>query len=96
VSKRTTSKRSQTDWKRVDATRDEDIDLTDHPEMTDEMFARAVVHLGFKPLPPKEQITLRLDADVLEWFRERGAGYQTQINALLRAYMNEHLRQRRK
>jgi uncharacterized protein (DUF4415 family) len=76
--------------------RDEDIDFSDNPEATAEDFARAVVHLGFKPLPPKEQITLRLDADLLEWFRARGAGYQTQINALLRAYMNEHLRQRRK
>ena len=76
--------------------RDEDIDFSDNPEATAEDCARAVVHLGFKPLPPKEQITLRLDADLLEWFRARGAGYQTQINALLRAYMTEHLRQRRK
>jgi len=75
--------------------RDEDIDVSDNPEWTPEMFARAVVRVGFKPVPPKEQITLRLDADVLEWFRGRGAGYQTQINALLRAYMEEHRRQRR-
>ena len=45
--------------------------------------------------PPKEQITLRLDADVLEWFRARGAGYQSRINALLRAHMNKHLRQQK-
>jgi uncharacterized protein (DUF4415 family) len=95
VSKRNTSKRSKTDWKRVDATKDEDIDFSDNPEWTPEMFAKAVKHIGFKPIPPKQQITLRLDADVLEWFRTRGAGYQTQINALLRAYMNEHLRQRK-
>lgn len=73
--------------------RDEDIDTSDSPEWTPEMFARAVVRVGFKPLPPKQQITLRLDADVLEWFRGLGMGYQTQINALLRAYMNERLRQ---
>jgi uncharacterized protein (DUF4415 family) len=96
MSKRTTSKRSKTDWKRVDAIRDEDIDFSDHPEATAEDFARGIVRIGFKPVPPKTQITLRLDADVLEWFRERGAGYQTQINALLRAYMNEHLRRQRK
>ncbi len=76
--------------------RDEDIDFTDHPEMTPEMFARGVLHLGFKPLPPKQQITLRIDADVLEWFRALGVGYQTQINMLLRAYMNEHLQRQRK
>ena len=96
MSKRAISKRSKTDWKRVDAMRDEDLDLTDHPEMSAEMFAKAVVRIGFRPVTPKEQITLRLDADVLQWFRERGAGYQTQINALLRAYMQEHLRQQRK
>jgi uncharacterized protein (DUF4415 family) len=75
--------------------RDEDIDFSDNPEWTPEMFAKAVVRVGFKPVPPKQQITLRLDGDVLEWFRNRGPGYQTQINALLRAYMNEHLRQRK-
>lgn len=96
MSKRSISKRSKTDWKRLDAMRDEDIDFSDIPEATPEDFARGVVHLGFKPVPPKQQITLRIDADVLEWFRELGAGYQTQINMLLRAYMNEHLRRQRK
>ncbi len=95
MSKRTTSKRSKTDWKRVDAMRDEDIDYSDNPKWTPEMFAKAVLRAGLQPVPRKEQITLRLDGDVLEWFRRRGPGYQTQINALLRAYMNEHLRQRR-
>ena len=87
MSKRATSKRSQTDWARVDAMRDEDIDFSDIPEATPDMFARSVVRRGLRPVPPKEQITLRLDADVLKWFRSRGKGYQTQINALLRAYM---------
>ena len=40
---------------------------------------------------PKEQITLRLDKDVLAWFRTRGKGYQTLINAVLRSYY-EHER----
>jgi uncharacterized protein (DUF4415 family) len=95
MSKRSTSKRSKTDWKRVDAMRDEDIDTSDSPEWTAEMFARAVVRVNLKPVPPKEQITLRLDADVLEWFRGLGAGYQTRINLLLRAYMNERISQRK-
>jgi uncharacterized protein (DUF4415 family) len=95
MSKRTiTKKRSRTDSKRLDAIREEDIDFSDIPPMTPEMFAKSVVRVGLKPSLPKEQITLRLDADVLQWFRARGIGYQTQINALLRAYMNEHLRQR--
>ena len=84
-----TSNISRTDWKRVDALEDEQIDLSDSPEVTPEMFARAVVRQGLVPVMTKEQVTLRIDADVLEWFRSRGKGYQTQINQLLRAYMHE-------
>jgi uncharacterized protein (DUF4415 family) len=81
---------SQTDWKRLDAMRDEDIDLSDSPEITPEMFARAVVRHGLTPRPKKQQVTLRLDSDVLEWFKGQGSGYQTRINELLRAYMEAH------
>ena len=94
MKKRSSSKRSQTDWKRIDAMRDEDIDFSDIPPLTAEQFARAVVRVGLKPVPPKQQITLRLDADVLDWFRARGAGCQTQINSLLRACMDAHRQQR--
>ncbi len=90
MNKRGTSKASKTDLKRIDAPRDQDLDLSDIPEVTPEMFAKAIVRRGLKPIPPKEQITLRLDADVLQWFRTRGKGYQTQINSLLRAYMEAH------
>lgn len=87
MSKPSSSKVSKTDWKRVDALRDEDIDLSDNPEVTPEMFAKAIVRRGLVIAPPKEQVTLRLDVDVLKWFRSQGKGYQTQINTLLRAYM---------
>jgi len=90
MSKESTSKESLTDWKRLDALQDEDIDLSDVPEITPEMFARAVVRRGLKPPPTKQQITIRLDDDVLKWFRAQGEGYQTRINALLRAYMEAH------
>lgn len=70
--------------------RDEDIDYSDSPPATPEMFARGVVRRGLKPVLRKSQITLRLDTDVLEWFRALGSGYQTQINSLLRAYMEAH------
>lgn len=78
---------SRTDWKRVDALRDEEIDFSDNPEVTPEMFAKAIVRRGLAPAPVKEQVTLCVDADVLKWFRSQGKGYQTQINALLRAYV---------
>ena len=84
------SNTSQTDFARLDAMQDQDIDLSDVPEITPEMFAKAIVRRGLNPRV-KKQLTLRLDADVLDWFKKQGRGYQTQINALLRAYMEEHL-----
>ena len=62
---------------------DEDIDLSDIPEVTPEMFAKGIVRRGLKPLT-KRQLTLRLDSDVIEWFKGQGNGYQTRMNALLR------------
>ena len=70
---------------------DADIDLSDIPEVTPEMFAKGVVRRGLKPIT-KQQLTLRLDSDVIEWFRGQGGGYQTKMNALLRAYMEERKR----
>jgi uncharacterized protein (DUF4415 family) len=72
--------------------KDEDIDLSDIPEVTPEMFARAVLRRNFKPIPRKKQLTLRVDSDVVDWYKKQGRGYQTRINSLLRAYMVEHLR----
>jgi len=85
------SPKSQTDFARLDQMKDEDIDYSDAPEITPEMFAKAVVRRGLKPRV-KKQITLRVDDDVLAWFKKQGSGYQTKINLLLRAYMNEHVR----
>lgn len=48
MKKGTTSKKSQTDWKRLEAMKDRDIDLSDNPELTPEMFARAIVRRGLK------------------------------------------------
>jgi uncharacterized protein (DUF4415 family) len=86
------SRKSKTDLKRLDAMKDEDIDFSEIPEITPEMFARGIVRRGLKPIPPKKQLTLRMDSDVIEWFKKQGRGYQTKINSLLRAYMEEHRR----
>ena len=88
MKKSPTTSKFQSDWDRVDAMTDADIDFSDDPEITPEMFAKAVVRRGLKPLPPKAQLTLRLDSDVLAWFKMQGRGYQTRINTLLRAYMD--------
>lgn len=69
----------QTDWQRVEA--------------MPEQLAKAVLRRGIKPTPNKEMLNLRVDNDVLEWWRARGKGYQSEINALLRAVMLEQQRQ---
>jgi uncharacterized protein (DUF4415 family) len=45
-----------------------------------------VVRRGLVPAPPKTSIALRVDSDVLEWFKSKGPGYQTRMNAVLRAF----------
>ena len=62
----------------------------DAPAWTPEMFARAVARKGLKVVPKKVLLSLRIDADVIEWFRKQGPGYQSRMNALLRAYMEAH------
>jgi uncharacterized protein (DUF4415 family) len=89
MKKPATSRKSRTDWKRLDALDDRKIDFSDTRELTPEMFARAVVRRGLKPIPGKRQLTIRIVSDVLEWYRRQGPGYQTKINVLLRAYMQE-------
>jgi uncharacterized protein (DUF4415 family) len=90
--KQDTTSKSQTDWDRLASMTDDQIDLSDAPELTPEMFARAVVRRGLKPAPRKAQVTLRVDDDVLHWFKSQGRGYQTKINTLLRAYMEANQR----
>ena len=81
-------RKSQTDWARVDAMKDEDIDTSDNPELDADFFRRAVWWPG-----PKKQITIRLDPDVLAFFRKQGRRYQTAINAVLRKYVELQKRQ---
>lgn len=90
MKKITTLKKSETDWARIDSVTDEDIDFSDNPEVTADMFVNAVIRKGLKPLPRKSQLTLRIDQDVIDFFKDQGRGYQTRINQLLRAYMDAH------
>jgi uncharacterized protein (DUF4415 family) len=64
---------------------DAEIDTSDAPEMTDEQWKTA--RRGHFYRPVKRQITARVDADVLEWLKAHGKGYQSRINAILRREM---------
>ena len=78
---------SSTDWERIDAMTDQQIDYSDSPKITRELFSTGKLKPSKRSTPVKEAISIRLDKDVLEWFRARGRGYQSEVNALLRAYM---------
>lgn len=76
----------RTDWDRLKAMTEEEIMATSPPELADlpdDFWDNAVVVMP----PPKEAISLRVDHDVLAWFRAQGSGYQTRMNAVLRSYM---------
>lgn len=76
---------SKTDWARLDAMTDKDIDTSDIPEVTDDVFKKAILWPG-----TKKQITLRLDPDIIAFFKKQGRGYQTIINAVLKKYVDAH------
>ena len=78
----------RTDWARVDAQTEKELAEAiradpDDEELDPGWIERAVV---LRPPKPKERVTMWLDAEVVRWFREQGRGYQTRINAVLRAY----------
>ena len=80
-------KLSKTNWVKIKAMNDGDINLSDIPELDDDFFAEAKLWPG-----KKKQITLRLDPDVVEFFKTAGRGYQSSINAALRRYMEAQQR----
>ncbi len=74
--------------KKINSIKDEQIDYSDITELDDKFWENAVIEYPEK----KKPITLRLDADVLEWFKSMGKGYQTRINAILRTFYEAHKR----
>ena len=84
---------TETNWAKVDAMTEEALEasiLADPDDVLDE----AAVTRAFKGLPPgfwdasrKQDVHIRLDAEVVDWFKQQGRGYQTRINAVLRAFV---------
>jgi uncharacterized protein (DUF4415 family) len=83
------SETSKTDWKRLAEMDDDTIDISDISELDDEFFQNAELRV-----PAKQPVTLRIDEDVLVWFKAQGRGYQTRINKLLRHYMESQVTKR--
>jgi uncharacterized protein (DUF4415 family) len=70
----------------VAAMPDERIDYSDAPSLPDAVWMKAATELP----QTKQQITLRIDAEVLDFFRHTGKRYQSRMNAVLRAYVEAH------
>lgn len=75
---------------RIEAIREEDIDFSDIPPLSDEFWKNAK-RFGDIYRPQKKQITVRLDTDVLDWLKSSGKGYQTRLNDILRNEMQKQL-----
>ena len=73
----------QTDWKRLRNMRDDEIDLSDIPELDHQAWKK----IGIVSPDPTQQITLRVKRSVLEYFKSGGKGYQTRMNRVLESYV---------
>ena len=79
----------QTDWAAIDAKTDADIAADIDPEDEGEIDW-STLRVGHTS--GKQQLTLRVDTDIVDWFRTDGAGYQTRMNAVLRGYVDAQKR----
>lgn len=91
MSKKPLSPEELAELEKLAAMPDDQIDTSDIPEAPAENWAFAQRGQFYRPV--KKQITLRIDADLIAWFKDHaasGEGYQTQINAALREYVRHH------
>jgi len=78
----------KSDLARIDRMKDADIDYSDIPPLDKTFLKKAITAWP----PAKRQLTIRLDADVLDWLKAHGKGYQTRINRILRVVMESQPR----
>ena len=93
---RDSPRRGKTDWARVDALTDEEIEeaVRNDPDAAplDIDWSEAVLVIP----PKKKAISIRVDEDVLDYFKQEGAGYQRRMNAVLRSYMQQTRKRKRR
>jgi len=84
-------KLSEAQLRRLDAIRDDQIDFSDIPEITEEELRTKTIYVGLIPGPGKKKsVTIRLDDDIVKWFKRQGKGWQTKMNWVLRLYFASH------
>jgi len=79
-------KLSKTNMARIDAMKEDEIDTSDIPPLTKNFFKKATLRMPTH----KATITMRVDADVLNWFKRQGKGYQSRMNAVLKMFVEAH------
>jgi uncharacterized protein (DUF4415 family) len=78
-----TIKKSKTNWDKMSQMKESEIDTSDIPELDKAFFKKAVLQLP----KTKKMVSIRIDEDVLTWYKKQGKGYQTKINEILKMYM---------
>ncbi len=77
---------SRTDWARIDAMSDEDIDTSDIPPLSEEFFGKAQLRMPKSPV----KVSVLVDPDTLAWFQTQGARAEQQMSVALRIYAEAH------
>lgn len=90
MSERNMNEHSQTDWEKLAAMTDEEIDYTDIPPLDDHFFDRATLRV---PPRPEVVVTLQVDPDVFAWFDAQEGGWEERMRAALRIYAEAHKEQ---
>jgi uncharacterized protein (DUF4415 family) len=85
VKRKSISTKSKPDWAKLKAG-PVGAASREHPEADVKHIVRGIVRRGLHPQPSKAAVSLRVDQDVIEWFKAQGPGYQTRINSVLRAF----------
>lgn len=85
-STKTVSKRRRAGWAKLQKMTDHEIDYSDISPTDVKFWEKTQVVMP----PVKTHLSLRLDEDIVEWFKRQGAGYQTKLNAVLRSYVQAH------
>lgn len=78
---------SRTDWTRIDAMTDDEIDTSDIEPLTDEFFSKAKLRM---PSSSIATVTIRIDPETLAWFQTQGEDYEKKMAAALRIYAEAH------
>ncbi len=90
MSNENSTKKSQTDWARVDALKAHEIDLSDCPEVSEEMWSKGEMFVDSEHVSSKPQEQLAIDKDIIEFFKSKSIDYPIRINHVLREYVEEH------